>query len=144
MKISRRSTFVLLGGGALTLGSGITFVATLSDEQLVHAILERHLGQVKISNEDISAFLSDFIKRAPWLFPSERLSTLYGVAEQLKISDIVRKNLPGSRGSEIERFERHLLGEFYIKTDFYFRSSDNDPVRYLGLTACLNPFAIFI
>ncbi len=144
MKLSRRSTFALLGGGALALGSGITFVATMSDEELVHAVLERHLGPLKMANEDMAAFLSDFRESRPWLFPPKKLSALYEVAEKLKISNVMRENLPGSRGEDLERFERHLLGEFHIKTDFSFRSSEDEPVHYLGPTACLNPFAVIV
>lgn len=144
MKLSRRSTFALLGGGALALGSGITFVATMSDEEIVHAVLEKHLGPLKMASEDMAAFLSEFRENRPWLFLPKKLLTLYGVAEKLDLSDIMRNNLTGGRGDDIERFERHLLGDFHIKTDFSFRSSEDDPVQYLGPIACLNPFAAFV
>jgi hypothetical protein len=144
MKLSRRSTFAFLGGGALALGGGVTFVATMSDEELVHAVLERHLGRLEMTKEDIAAFLSDFRERRPWLFPSGKLATVYGVAERLDIADITREKLPGGRGDDLERFERHLLGEFHAKTDVAFRSSIEDPIQYLGSGACLNPFATFV
>lgn len=144
MKLSRRSTITLLGGGALVLGGGAAFVAVQSDEELVHAVLERHLGRIEMAREDIAAFLSDFRQRWPWLFPAGKLATVYGAAERLDIADITRKRLPRGRGDDLERFERHLLGEFYIKTDISFRSSPEDPVHYLGPIACLNPFAGFV
>lgn len=144
MKLSRRSTFALLGGGVLALGGGVTFVSIMSDEELVHTVLERHLGRFEITNEDIAAFLLDFRARWPWLFPSGKLATVYGVAERLGVADITREKLPGGRGDDLERFERHLLGEFHAKTDFSFRSSEDDLVHYLGPIACLNPFAVLV
>lgn len=144
MKLSRRTTLAVLGGSAIFIGSGIAFVATMSDEELVHAVLERHLEGLEMAKEDLSAFLADFRETRPWLFPSTKLAVFYGAAERLNISDTTRKSLLGDRSLNIERFERYLLGDFYIKTDVAFRSSPNDPVHYLGSSACLNPFAEFV
>lgn len=144
MKLSRRSTFAFLGGGVLALGGSVVFIATMSDEELVHTVLERHLGPLEIADEDLAAFLLDFREKRPFLFPSGKLATVYGVAETFDIANITRENLPGGRGDDLERFERHLLGEFHAKTDFSLRSSEEEPVHFLGPTACLNPFAVLV
>lgn len=143
MKISRRTAIAMIGGGILASGAGITLVASLSDEDLVRAVLERHLGGLEMDRADIAAFLADFRERRPWLFPPVKLATVYGVAEQLDVEEFTRKALPGGRGEDITRFERHLLAEFFAHTDVSYRSSPQDRVTHLGSSACLNPFAEF-
>lgn len=144
MKLSRRTTLALLGGGAVAIGTGSALVATMSDEELVHAVLERHLGRLVMAREDMAAFLSSFREGRPWLFPGTELAVVYASAERLGLADITRENLLGGRGDDLERFERHLLGDFHVQTDVAFRSSAEDPVHYLGSSACLNPFAEFV
>lgn len=142
MRVSRRTTLAMLGGAAVA-GGGIALVAPLSDEDLVHAVLERHLGELLMDRADIAAFLADFRLRQPWVFPSTKLTAVYGVAERLDLADLIRKVLPAEPGEDIVQFERHLLGEFHARTDVAFRSSPQDPVTYLGSGACMNPFAEF-
>lgn len=143
MTLTRRTTLAFIGGGVIAIGTGGTFVANMSDEQLVHAVLERHLGRLVMARDEMAAFLSDLRSRRPWLFPDQKLSVIYRSAERLGLADITRKNLPGGRGDNLERFERHLLGDFHAQTDVAFRSSVEDPIHYLGFSACLNPFAEF-
>ncbi len=143
MTISRRTALVILGGGIVATGAGGAFFATMADEDLVHAVLERHLGGFLISQEDLAEFLADFRKRQPWLFPPSKLAAVYGAAEKLNIQELARANMPGGRGEDITRFERHLISDFLAQTDFGFRSDVNVPVAYLGAGACLNPFARF-
>lgn len=144
MKISRRTALAMMGGGIAASGAGIALVAPLSDEDLVRAVLERHLGRLEIDGADIAAFLSDFRDMRPWLFPPVKLATVYGLAERFNVEDLTRKALPGGQGEDITRFERHLLAEFFASTDVAFRSSPKDRVTYLGPSACLNPFAEFV
>ena len=144
MKISRRTALAMLGGGIIASGAGIPLVASMSDEDLVRAVLERHLGGLEMDRAELAAFLADFRDRRPWLFPSVKLATLYGMAERFEVQEFTRKALPGGRGEAITWFERHLLADFFASTDVAFRSSPQDRVTYLGSSACLNPFAKFV
>ena len=143
MALSRRVLLAILGGGTLAAVGGVAFVAALSDEDLAHAILERHLGPIRMAQEDRAEFLAAVRDQRPWLFPPEKLAAFYGVAERLDLSEMARRNLPGERRRILEDFERHLLGDFHLLTDFAFRNTAQDEVHYLGRTACLNPFASF-
>ncbi|MFC0199397.1 hypothetical protein [Paracoccus rhizosphaerae] len=143
MALSRRVLLAMLAGGTLAAAGGVAFVGTLSDEDLAHAILERYLGPIRMASEDRAAFLAAVRDQRPWLFPAEKLAAFYGVAERLDLTEMARRNLPGERGRILENFERHLLGDFLLLTDFAFRTTAEDQVHFLGRTACLNPFASF-
>ena len=143
MNLSRRTTLALLGSGAVAIGGGVALVATLSDEELVRMVLERHLGRIVIEDDEISAFLSDFRDSQPWMFPPTKLAAFYGTAERLGVPAIARNALPQDRQQDLERFERHLLGRFHMTTDVAFRRSVSEQIRYLGYGPCQNPFAEF-
>jgi hypothetical protein len=143
MSISRRATLLLLGGGVVSLSAGGVVLASMSDEEFVHAVLERHLGSFVMQREELAAFVADLRVRRPRLFPSTKLTALYRTAEKLNVLEFTRANLPGERGEAIVAFERHLLGEFFAHTDVGFRSEPTQPVTYQGAAACLNPFAQF-
>ena len=142
MRLSRRSTLALIGGGTLAVAGGAAFVATLSDEELVRRVLEHHLGPFEMEEDEMAAFVAGFREQRGWMFPAQKLSILYGTAARFDMSEMTY-DLPGNRGADIERFERQLLGEFHLLTDVGLRASPETPVYYLGPTACLNPFATF-
>ncbi|WP_265500880.1 hypothetical protein [Paracoccus beibuensis] len=112
MALSRRSTLAVLVGGTLAVAGATVPGATHSDEDLAHAVLERHLGPIRMSPEDRTAFLSEVRAQRPWLLLAEKLAVIYGAAERLNTSGIVRHAPPGNRGMIIGQYERHLPGEF--------------------------------
>lgn len=147
MKLSRRSTFTLiaggaLGGAALATGVGVMHVA-LDDEDLVKAVLERHFGPFTMDSAEVAAFFSDFLELEYWRFPPEKLAMIYGAAERFNLAETLHQALPGARGDILEDFERHLVAAFLSQTDFSFRADISEPVKYLGAGACINPFAQF-
>jgi hypothetical protein len=143
IKLSRRAALLLFGGGAASLGAGYAVVRSSSDEELVRMVLERYLGQLKITADDLRSFTQEFRRRNPSSFPTEKLADLAALLEGLGLAKAVRSVLPGDRGPRLEEFERWLLAEFYLLTDYAGRQSPDEPVRFVGPQLCVNPFANF-
>jgi len=140
--MSRRAALWLLGGGAASLGVGYAAVRSFSDEDLARAVLERYLGPFEMTDDHLRAFLLAFKARHPWNFPTEKLADAATLAERLGLAAAARRLLPQDDARRLERFERWLLAEFHLVTDFSWRGSPDDPVRFTGAqVGCVNPFA---
>jgi hypothetical protein len=141
--ISRRTVLALAAGGLASTGLAYAAVRSFSDVDVVRATLERYLGDMNMSDDHLRAFMVEFRKRNPWDFPTEKLADATTLFERLKVGDVVRPLLPGDAAQRLERFERLLLADFHLLTDYAWRSGPGDPVTYSGSQHCVNPFANF-
>ena len=62
-RISRRTNSLLAGAGFISIGIGYAAVRSFSDEDLVRATLEKHLGDLNIT--------ADHLRRSSWNSRSE-------------------------------------------------------------------------
>ncbi len=44
-------------------------------------------------------------------------------------------------GEYFGAFRPRVIAEFHVLTDYAWRSSPNDPIRFTGWQSCTNPFA---
>jgi hypothetical protein len=132
---------MLVGAGFASTAVGYAAVRSFSDEDLVRATLERYFGELNMSGDHLRAFVLEFQKRNPWTFPTEKLADASTLAEQLGVGSLARWLLPKDDAQELERFERWLLADFHLLTDYAWRSSATDPIQYTGSQQCTNPFA---
>ena len=142
-KLSRRAVLGLAGGCVASAALAYAGVRSISDEDLVLATLRRYLGDVKISDEHLRAFTLEFRKRNPWDFPTEKLADAATLFEGLGLGDVVRTLLPVDDATRMERFERWLLADFHLLTDYAWRSGPEEAVTFSGGQPCVNPFANF-
>jgi hypothetical protein len=140
LTISRRSVLGLLGGGVASLGLAYASVRSFTDEDLVRMVLERCLGPLNMADDELRSFTQQFRTQRPTTFPTKNLADIAASLEKLRLSYAV---LPGDRAQRLEHFERWVLADFHVLTDYAWRQSPNDPVHYTGPQACQNPFANF-
>jgi len=140
MKITRRSALALVAGGLASTGIAYAAVSSFSDEDLVRVTLERYLGPLNMRIEHLQQFVLEFRNRNPWIFPNEKLSDAVTLVEELKLG-AVRRLLPHEKREDLVHFDRWVIAEFHVLTDFAWRSSPNDPIRFTGWQSCTNPFA---
>jgi hypothetical protein len=43
---------------------------------------------------------------------------------------------------QLTQFERMLLGDFHLMTDYPWREDTKDPIRFVNANGCQNPFAV--
>lgn len=141
--ITRRAALILIAGGAAAAGGGYAFIRSLSDEELVLGVLERYLGPIEIAEDDLADFVRYFQASHPWAMPGSKLADAYTAAGRLGLQDAALSALPADRVAALEHFERWLLAEFHTVTDIGWRTASEDPVYFMGPSACLNPFAEF-
>ncbi|WOS65584.1 hypothetical protein [Sinorhizobium fredii] len=141
--LSRRAVLGLAGGGIASAALAYTAVRSFSDEDLVRASLRKYLDDLTISDDHLRAFTLEFKKRNPWDFPTEKLADATTLFEGLLLGGVARPLLPDDGAMRLERFERLLLGEFHLLTDYAWRSGADEPVRFFGSPHCVNPFANF-
>jgi hypothetical protein len=141
--ISRRTVLALAAGGLASTGLAYAAVRSFSDVDVVRATLERYLGDLNMSDDHLRAFMVEFRKRNPWDFPTEKLADATTLFERLQVGDMARPLLPGDAARRLERFERMLLADFHLLTDYAWRSGPDDPITYSGSQHCVNPFANF-
>ncbi|MCZ8547747.1 hypothetical protein OOJ09_26475 [Mesorhizobium qingshengii] len=139
-KISRRSALAIVAGGVMSTGIAYAAVSSFSDEDLVRVTLEKYLGKLNMRIEHLQQFVLAFRDRNPWIFPSEKLSDAVTLVEELKLG-AARRLLPQQKREDLVRFDRWVIAEFHMLTDYAWRSSPNDPIRFTGWQSCTNPFA---
>lgn len=142
-RISRRAMLVLMASGVASTGFGYAAVRSFSDLDLARATLEKYLGALSITDDHLRAFVLDFQKRNPWDFPRGKLADASTLLERLRLGAVARALLPENAAQRLEQFERWLLADFHLVTDFAWRSAPSDPVQYTGSQHCVNPFANF-
>lgn len=141
--VSRRTALYTLGGGIALLGAGYAAVRSFEDEDLVRLRLRRYLGPVEMADDDVRAFTLEFKKRNASSFPTENLADFAILSEQLGMAHAARLVLPGDRAQRLELFDRWLLADFHLLTDYPQRQSPAEPVHFAGARLCTNPFAKF-
>ncbi|RWC31878.1 hypothetical protein [Mesorhizobium sp.] len=140
MEISRRSALAVMAGGVVSTGVAYAAVSSFSDEDLVRVTLEKYLGRLNIRIEHLQQFVLEFRNRNPWIFPSQKLSDAVTLVEELKLG-AARRLLPQQKRDDLVHFDRWVIAEFHMLTDYAWRSSPNDPIRFTGWQSCTNPFA---
>jgi hypothetical protein len=142
MKITRRAALAFVAGGVASTGIAYAAVSSLSDEDLVRVTLEKYLGKLNMRIEHLQQFVLEFRNRNPWTFPNEKLSDAVTLLEELKLG-AARRLLPKEKREDLVNFDRWVIAEFHMLTDYAWRSSPSDPIRFTGWQPCTNPFANF-
>ena len=140
IKISRRSALAIVAGGVVSTGIAYAAVSSFSDEDLVRVTLEKYFGTLNMRIEHLQQFVLAFRDRNPWIFPSGKLSDAVTLAEELKLGT-ARRLLPQQKREDLVHFDRWVIAEFHMLTDYAWRSSPSDPIRFTGWQSCTNPFA---
>ncbi|WP_217571543.1 hypothetical protein [Mesorhizobium sp. GbtcB19] len=140
MKITRRTALAIVAGGIASTGIAAAAVSSFSDEDLVRVTLEKYFGPLNMRIEHLQQFVLEFQNRNPWIFPSDRLADAMTLLETVKL-DKAREFLPSQRQQDVGNFERWVIAEFHMLTDYAWRSSPSDPIRFTGWHPCTNPFA---
>jgi len=68
------------------------------------------------------------------------LSDAVTLVEELKLG-AARRLLPRQKREDLLQFDRWVIAEFHMLTDYAWRSSPDDPIRFTGWHSCTNPFA---
>lgn len=142
IKVSRRAALAILAGGVASSGIAYAAVSSLSDEDLVRVTLEKYFGKLNMRIEHLQQFVLEFRNRNPWIFPNEKLGDAVTLLEELKLG-AARQLLPEEKKQDLRNFDRWVIAEFHMLTDYAWRSSPNDPIRFTGWHPCTNPFANF-
>ncbi|ESY65047.1 MULTISPECIES: hypothetical protein [Mesorhizobium] len=140
IEVSRRSALAIMAGGVVSTGVAYAAVSSFSDEDLVRVTLEKYLGRLNMRIEHLQQFALEFRNRNPWIFPSSKLSDAVTLVEELKLG-AVRRLLPQEKREDLTHFDRWVVAEFHMLTDYAWRSSPDDPIRFTGWQSCTNPFA---
>ncbi|MDX8498588.1 hypothetical protein [Mesorhizobium captivum] len=140
MKITRRTALAVVAGGIASTGIAAAAVSSFSDEDLVRLTLEKYFGPLNMRIEHLQQFVLEFRNRNPWVFPSAKLADAVTLLETVRL-DKAREFLPRQKQQDVGNFERWVIAEFHMLTDYAWRSSPNDPIRFTGWHPCTNPFA---
>ncbi|WP_192251151.1 hypothetical protein [Mesorhizobium silamurunense] len=140
MKITRRAALAVVAGGIASTGIAAAAVSSFSDEDLVRVTLEKYFGPLNMRIEHLQQFVLEFRNRNPWVFPSDKLADAVTLLETVRL-DKARELLPRQKQQDVGNFERWVIAEFHMLTDYAWRSSPNDPIRFTGWHPCTNPFA---
>ncbi|MBZ9703655.1 MULTISPECIES: hypothetical protein [unclassified Mesorhizobium] len=140
IEISRRSALAVMAGGVVSTGIAYAAVSSFSDEDLVRVTLEKYFGKLNMRIEHLQQFVLAFRDRNPWIFPSKKLSDAVTLLEETRLGK-ARALLPEQKKQDLLHFDRWLIAEFHMLTDYAWRSSPGDPIRFTGWQPCTNPFA---
>lgn len=140
IEVTRRSALAILAGGVASTGVAYAAVSSFSDEDLVRVTLEKYLGRLNMRVEHLQQFVLEFRNRNPWIFPSEKLGDAVTLLERTKLGR-ARGLLPQRKQHDLTHFDRWAVAEFHMLTDYAWRSSPDDPIRFTGWHPCTNPFA---
>jgi len=140
-ELRRRTLLAGLGVGALGIVGFAGLEMTSSETELVRSILDRLVGPFNMRKPQFDSFVSD-------------LDTYRGRAGDLKMSgyralssgylqwapDVV----PDRIGDEYDRYERKVLTNFLVRTDYLqLGNPQTDFVTMIGEAPCRSPFAQF-
>jgi hypothetical protein len=140
MKITRRAALAVMAGGVASTGIAYAAVSSLSDEDLVRVTLEKYFGKLNMRIEHLQQFVLEFSNRNPWIFPSTKVADAVTLLETVRLGE-ARRLLPREKREDLTHFERWVIAEFHMLTDYAWRSSPSDPIRFTGWHPCTNPFA---
>ncbi|WAJ27055.1 hypothetical protein [Antarcticirhabdus aurantiaca] len=141
--ITRRGLLMGLGGiaAAAVLGGG---AASMTDEDFLRSTLHRLVGRFEMTSDQFAAFTQSFRAGYPELATVKMLP--FRVSEQFGASSLLDSIAPQAILSKVETFERRLLTEFIMSTDYLplYEEKPNQgvlSVSYFGLQGCSNPYA---
>ncbi|OHV90393.1 hypothetical protein [Mesorhizobium sp. ORS 3428] len=140
MKITRRTALAVVAGGIASAGAAAAAISSFSDEDLVRITLEKYFGPLNMRIEHLEQFVLEFQNRNPWVFPGAKLADAVTLAETVKLGKMLEL-LPSEKQSDLSNFDRWVIAEFHMLTDYAWRSSPSDPIRFTGWHPCTNPFA---
>jgi hypothetical protein len=140
MKVTRRTALAILAGGIASTGIAAAAVSSFTDEDLVRVTLEKYLGPLNMRIEHLQQFVLEFHNRNPWIFPGGKVADVVTLTETVKLGK-ARELLPQDKRRDLRRFDRWVVAEFHMLTDYAWRSSPDDPIRFTGWHPCTNPFA---
>lgn len=140
MKVTRRAALAIVAGGIASTGIAAAAISSLSDEDLIRVTLERYFGPLNMRIEHLQQFALEFRNRNPWIFPNGKLASAVTLAETAKLGG-ARQLLPRQKRRDLRHFDRWVIAEFHMLTDYAWRGSPNDPIRFTGWHPCTNPFA---
>jgi hypothetical protein len=126
------TTAALIGVG------GVSWVVSASELDLVRATLRRMLGEVRINDVELGRFVKAF--KASWSGLDGYRGQLRKVAEFSGLAS-VSDAVPALRLGYIERYERLLLTNFILLTDYFDAVSAGRETICIGPAGCVNPFA---
>lgn len=103
-------------------------------------MLHRLLGKFHMAEDDFADFATDFKAAFP-----DYVSVRMRIAELSRTAPILLKLAPARYGVSVELFERRVLTNFMLTTNFLtIKDSNLEAVDYYGQQqACNNPFARF-
>ena len=134
---SRRA--ILIGTATLSGGAALGLIS-VSDVHFLKAMLRRLLGNFQMREDDFADFAADFKVAFP-----DYVSVRIRIAELGRTAPILLKLAPARYGVSVELFERRVLTNFMLTTNFLtIKDSTLESVDYYGQQqACNNPFARF-
>lgn len=106
MRLSLRRTLQLATGTAAPGVAG-GYALTHRPQDLVRAILERHLGPLRMADADIAALTEASLARRPWIEPPWKLATAYATAYRTGLERPTLQLLPDERARRLDQFARH-------------------------------------
>jgi len=140
IELTRRSVLAIMAGGVASTGVAFAAVSSFSEEDLIRVTLEKYLGRLNMRIEHLQQFVLEFRNRNPWIFPSQKLGDAITLLEKAKLGQ-ARGLLPRQKQRALRHFDRWIVAEFHMLTDYAWRSSPDDPIRFTGWQSCTNPFA---
>ena len=144
MTITRRTLLAAtIGTGGMAMASVVS-TTYVSDSDLLQMTLHRLVGELEMTEADWTSFTADFKTIFP-TFTGLR-ADLMSLLELSGTISMFSETLP-TVADKIESFERALLTNFLMSTDYLQASKAPKPLRvsYYGVQkACANPFAEFV
>ncbi len=147
LTVSRRNLLFLAGAAAAGVATlGLTY-AFNTPQGIVVSIVRQKLPGLDISDDDIRQFADDFIA-ADMDTSTVEMSGLRVIRPFVGMPPF-RWMMPGAIADGIENFERRVITEFALGTDFFTSyAEDRSRVTYMGLfdpykAPCSNPMLYF-
>jgi hypothetical protein len=145
-ELTRRAVLVAAASLAGITAIGAVGLFSFSEGRFVRATLHRLLGDFQMSESDIVEFTADFKAQKRFTaFFGGVTAYLLRIGELSGITPITMKVAPTRIVTILERFERSLLTNFLLTTNYlHVEEPTIDPISYFGQQqACNNPFARF-
>jgi hypothetical protein len=151
MQLSRRS--LLLSSIATSVFTmtgivGISMARADPAEVLVRAVIRDRFPNVRMTEDDLSRFVSDYLVQGT--SPLDRwLLRLAASVPDFSLSDDLRAQLPDRLQNKFAALENGIMNMFLLSTDFFLRSAEDGPVvSYVAFAdpfsnPCMNPLARF-
>lgn len=138
---SRRT--LIVGGTAVAIASSSGWkLASASSDSHVRMILEKYLGPINMDELHLHAFAAAFAERRKHQMPGYKLAMAARTAMAAGLDGPFRAFLGEDDLQQLVHFERMLLGDFHLMTDYPWREDTKDAIRFVNANGCQNPFAV--